>query len=161
MSFNLSSWKFRVMTFVMKKFCAVALASLSGALVLAAEPAWLVAPLDDQELIAGCSWAASATSLGEGYVFIADYDDSEIRMNIDGKDTALVAVDQYKPLRSVGEVTTRHYRADGIDVQARYEATWVCPAGSEGCEVTEFDATYEVRKGGRTQLVEASGAVGC
>jgi hypothetical protein len=144
-----------------KFVAALTLVSVPLVFAYAAEPAWLVAPLTDQQLIAGCSWTASAPTLGAGYIFMADYDDSKILMNIDGSDTSLVAVNEYIPMRDVGDMVLRTYRADGIEVQARYQATWVCPAGAEGCEVTEFDATYEVRKGARTQLVEASGALGC
>ena len=149
------------MNLARKLALASALALVASVGMRAAEPAWLVAPLNDQQAIAGCSWLASAPSLGDGYVFMADYDDAKILMNIDGADTSLVAVNEGGRLRGVGDVVQRTYRADGIEVQARYEATWVCPAGAEGCEVTEFDATYEVRKGARTQLVEASGAAGC
>lgn len=130
--------------------------------VAADESATLVAPLQNQSAIRGCSWTASAPVLGEGFVFLAEYDDSEILMNIDGSDVALELIDETGSLK-LGEVLHRNYRGPGIAVSASYTSTWNCSMvpESESCEVTKFSATFEVKKNERTQIVQATGEVGC
>jgi S-formylglutathione hydrolase FrmB len=120
----------------------------------------IVAPLADQDAIRGCSWNASAPGVGEGFMFLAEYDDSEILMNLDGTDLNLeLAADEGG--MGLGEQRVRRYQAPDVDVIARYTITGVCPAGSEACEVTHYRATFEVRKDSRVQFVEATGSVGC
>lgn len=127
----------------------------------AAEQPPLLAPLVNQDRVPGCAWLASAPSLGEGYMFMAEYDDSAAWMNIEGDDIVLELGEERGVLKSVGDVMERTYRAPGVDVHARYEVTWVCPADTESCEVTRFGATFEVSTGDHIQIVAASGAMGC
>lgn len=123
----------------------------------------IVAPLADSSAIGGCSWIAHSAALGKGYVFLAKYDLSRILMNIDGADIKLELVSTEGRLDTLGSVLNMVYRTEGVVVRASYTATWVCPETnqSESCEVTRFDATYEVSKGSRRQLVHAIGEVGC
>lgn len=127
----------------------------------AAEQPPLLAPLENQDRVQGCAWLASAPSLGEGYMFMAEYDDSAAWMNIAGDDVVLELVEERGTLQSVGDVMERTYRAPGVDVLGRYEVTWVCPADTESCEVTRFGATFEVTTADHIQIVAASGAMGC
>lgn len=130
--------------------------------VQAAEQAPLLAELQDQSRVRGCAWLASATSLGNGYMFIAEYDDSAAWMNIGGSDTQLAFIAERGSLKRVGDVLERSYRAPGVEVLARYSATWVCPAdGEESCEVTRYAVMFEVATPDRIQIVDGAGAVGC
>jgi len=127
-------------------------------------PSKILAPLHDQSAIDGCSWSASSNRVGKGVVFLAEYDQSRVLMNIDGKDTELKAISTSGHLRKLGSVATAVYRSKkGAVVFATYRTTWLCPKddASEACEVTRFDATYEVSTGTRHQTINATGDVGC
>jgi hypothetical protein len=142
--------------------------SVGGVLALAccaaiAAGADLVSPLKDQDAIRGCAWSASSPQVGTGFMFLAELDESKVLMRIDGKDTVLTASEP-RPvgaLAKVGDTRIRTYKAGDISVTATYTATWVCPAGDEGCEVTKYDVTFTVTRGGRAQEIRASGDVGC
>ena len=122
----------------------------------------ILSTLDNQSAIDGCSWSASSRSVGKGYVFLAEYDQSKILMNIDGADTDLRLVSSRGTLEKVGSVATDIYRSQaGTVVYATYRTTWICPAGNDSCEVTRFDATYEVTTGNLRQTIHGAGAVGC
>lgn len=125
------------------------------------EPARLVLPLRDQTAIDGCSWTASSIELGKGFIFLSEYDDSRSLMNIDGADVELALVADRGGLKKVGDTLRRSYRADGLSIEATYEATWVCPDGDESCEVTRYKVTLVASKGSRRQVVQATGDVGC
>jgi hypothetical protein len=127
----------------------------------ASSDALLVSPLTEQDAIDGCSWSASSKELGDGFVFLAEYDDSRTLMNIDGSDIELDLVDESGNLVAVGDVLERTYQAEGVLVNAKYTTTWVCPDGSESCEVTRYKITFDVSKGSRRQVVQATGDVGC
>ena len=139
----------------------IAVAVTQSASVIAAETAHLVAPLDDQQTIDGCSWSASAAGVGDGFVFLAEYDESRIVMNIGGSDVQLKLVEAKGQLKKVGDVLNRTFKAGDITVDARYTATWVCTEGSESCETTKFAVTFRVSKGGQSETVQATGHVGC
>lgn len=150
---KLSMAKLRLFAFTVLAICAID--------TRAAEQQPLLAELENQDRVPGCAWLASAPSLGDGYMFMAEYDDSAAWMNIEGEDTVLEFVEERGTLQSVGDVMERTYKAAGVDVLARYEVTWVCPADTESCEVTRFGATFEVTTADRIQIVAASGATGC
>jgi S-formylglutathione hydrolase FrmB len=133
----------------------------AGLYTAAQQPARIVSPLANQAAIRGCAWTASAPALGPGYVFLAERDDSEILMNVDGVDVQFELTGANGSLVQVGDVMDKWYRATGVDVLARYAATQVCPADAEGCENTRFGATFIVRQGARIQTVSATGEVGC
>lgn len=139
----------------------VALAVSSFALASAAGAAHLVAPLEDQQTIDGCSWSASAATIESGFIFLAEYDESRIVMNIGGSDIELKLAEAQGQLNKVGDVLERMFTADDVTVRARYTVTWVCPEDSESCEVTKFAATFMVTKGSQSETVNATGHVGC
>ena len=133
---------------------------LSGEL----RPSQILAPLHDQTAIDGCSWSVSSNRIGKGFIFLAEYDQSRVLMNIGGKDTELKRISTRGHLRSLGSVATAVYRSKkGAVVYATYQATWLCPKDdtSESCEVTRFTATYEISTGTRHQTINATGDVGC
>lgn len=122
----------------------------------------LIAKVRDQGFVRGCSWTATAPSLGNGVIFLAERDESKIIMNIDGADVQLEVLKKSGKLQVEGDVLERTYGAPGIEVKARYKVTYDCSASaSESCEVTEFTATFQVRKDGRTQTIQAAGSSGC
>lgn len=123
----------------------------------------LVSPLKEQDAIRGCAWSASSSEVGPGFMFLAELDESKVLMRIDGADTVLTAVGPRpsRALNKVGDKLARTYKAGDISVTATYTATWVCPDGDEGCEVTKYDVTFTVSRGARMQTVRASGDVGC
>jgi hypothetical protein len=124
----------------------------------------LVGPLRDQRVVEGCSWSASSADVGPGFMFLAEYDQSLIVMNIDGTDVRLTLDPRSAPgyPSRVGDRVTKVYTAGSIRVEATYETTWVCPPNAEGgCEVTRFDVTFVVKRDGRTETVHAIGDVGC
>ena len=127
-------------------------------------PAKLIAPLNDQSAIDGCSWSASSHRTGKGFIFLAEYDESRVLMNIAGTDTELQRISTRGHLKKLGSVATSIYRSkSGTIVYATYQTTWLCPKddASESCEVTKFNATYEVSTGTRHQVINATGSVGC
>jgi hypothetical protein len=125
----------------------------------------LVAPLKNQDAIDGCSWSAAATSLGDKFIFLAEYDDSEILMNIDGSDVHLKLVQSKGQLKKVGDSLDQVFQADNLIVKAHFTATWVCPKsdefGGESCENTKLAITFQVSKGSRSEVVRATGDFGC
>jgi hypothetical protein len=137
------------------------LVSLSG------EARPMVAPLIKQDAIRGCSWQAwtatpSSARGGSPFIFLADRNDSRAVMNIDGSDVALKVEGKSGPLPKIGDVIERRYGAPGIEVKATYKITSDCSESrNESCEVSGYSVTLEVTKDGRTQVVQAMGAVGC
>ena len=140
-------------------FCVVA----SGISVPLRAQQALVGTLQDPRVVRGCSWSASAAALGAGPVFLAEYDESLIVMNIGGSDVRLEldATSGAGYPRRVGERVTKIYTSGAVRVDATYTAVWVCPPGQEGCEVTRFDVTFIVRRGDRVETVSATAEVGC
>ena len=132
-----------------------------GGTVSSSESTHLVAPLENQGAIDGCSWSASSKALGRGDIFISEYDDSRSLMNIDGSDVELVMATSHGDLEQVGDILERTYRAEGVLVRARYRATSVCADDDEHCEITEYEAIFDVSKGSKRQVVQATGDVGC
>ena len=123
----------------------------------------LVDTLRDQRAVWGCSWSASSPDVGQGFILLAERDESLLLMNIGGTDVRLAldaGSDTGSPSR-VGDRLTKTYSAPSIRVEATYTATWMCPPGAEGCEVTRFDVTFVVTKGDRTETVQGTGEVGC
>jgi hypothetical protein len=122
----------------------------------------LIAQINDQNVIRGCSWSASAPSLGRELIFLAERDESKVIMNIDGTDVQLAVLKKSGKLQAIGDVLERTYGAPGIEVKARYKVTSDCSGNaSEACEVTGFTVTFEVTKNGRSQTVQAAGESGC
>ena len=123
----------------------------------------ILAPLSNQSAIVDCSWSASSKRVGKGDLFQAEFDNSKAVMNINGIDTEFTRSSQHGHLQKLGSIMTAIYRAKGVVVYATYKTTWLCPTDdtSESCEVTRFDATYEVRTGSGHQIVNATGSVGC
>lgn len=135
--------------------------ALAAAPVTSGADGLLVAPLSDQDAVDGCSWSASSTSVGVGYIFLAEYGDEPTFMHIDGKDLQLKLVSESGKLKKVGDTLERTYRSGDVEVTAHFKAIWVCPEDQTSCEVTKYRVTFHVTKGAMSQTVEATGDVGC
>lgn len=129
--------------------------------VLAASPGPVVGLLKDQHAIDGCSWSASSSEVGKGVIFLGEIDDSRTLMNIDGRDVELKLVREEGKVRSLGDTLTREFAGPDVKVYATYKVTWVCPKGSESCEVTRFSLTLRVQSQSGEHVVQAKGDVGC
>ena len=100
------------------------------------------------------------------YVFFSSIeqdDEKSAWMNVDGRDVKLVLAMKSDPKDRVrvGSRSTRRYVADDISVDATYIATKVCKRDDESCESTDYDATFVVKKGAKSQVVKAIGGCGC
>jgi hypothetical protein len=144
-----------------RKSFTVAMLGINSCALVASGAANLVAPLKNQQTIDGCSWSASAATIGDGFVFLAEYDESRIVMNIGGSDVELRLAEARGQLTKVGDVSERKFVSGDVTVSARYKVTWVCPEDSDSCEVTKFDVTFLVKKGAQSETVDAAGSVGC
>ena len=129
--------------------------------VLSADPYHLVAQLKDQHAIDGCAWSASAPSVGPGFVFLGEADDSRSLMNIGGTDVDLILTSEHGVLKKAGDILDRTFKADGVLVSAKYRVTWTCPKDDDSCEVTKFTVVFKVSKGSKQETVRATGDVGC
>jgi hypothetical protein len=123
----------------------------------------LLGTLKSQDAIDGCSWSASAPSIGEGFIFLAEYDQSQVLMSIAGSDVTLKrdpALARGK-LAKVGSQLSEVYISPGIRVEALFEVTSACRASDAECEDTRFRVTFKVRRGADSQTVRGTGDVGC
>jgi hypothetical protein len=129
----------------------------------------LVARLKNNTVVTGCGcyFQLRGTPLqSERYVFLASIEEEGEKtawMNIGGRDVKLTRtrnMDSKGRLR-VGSRSTRRYIAGDISVDVTYIATRVCKRDDENCESTDYDATFVVKKGQRSQVVKAVGGCGC
>jgi hypothetical protein len=123
----------------------------------------LVGKLNDPNAIEGCGWDATSNSLGNAVIFLAEYDESVIIMNINRKDVHLKLDPRQTTgnINKVGDRLTSVYTAPGIIVKAVYTVTSTCPENDDSCEVTEFDVVYTARAGNVSEVVKGHGEVGC
>jgi hypothetical protein len=117
--------------------------------------------------IGGCSCYFSAASPGartgrDGYIFFADYA-GKARMNINGQDVELREVGREQAKGELGRCSKKRckYTASGINATVDYRETNKCPPDPTECEVTGYDVTITVEKGGLRQKVMGKGECGC
>ena len=126
-------------------------------------PSSIVGVLKDQGAIDGCSWSAEAPTIGKGFFFLAEYDQSDVLMNLLGADVHLKrdTANTRGALKKLGETLREVYEGPGIRVEATYTAIGLCGPNDAECEDTKFEAVFEVHAGDREQKVVATGDVGC
>jgi len=97
----------------------------------------------------------------ERFVFLNDYGENAV-MNIDGKDVKFKLVSHHQSTEKAkkGDRSTWTYAARGTTVRVDFVVTGVCPPNDESCEVTSYDATITVTRGGSQQQVLAKGQCG-
>jgi len=147
---------------------SVALISLSAAAFVSAQQKRLVGNLNNNDRADGCGCYASFNKANDNarrfIFFSSDEDnDNDAWMNISGRDTKLRLVKETNPKGKLkrGSRFTDRYSAGDITIDVVRIVTRVCPPRDEGCEVTDFATTFTVKKGNRTQVVQAVGSCGC
>ena len=118
----------------------------------------------------GCYFQFRGTpDSAERYIFFSsiENDGNEFAwMNIDGQDVKLTLKGKSGPFwiqqrERPGNRSTVKYVAENITVNGTYITTKVCPRNDENCESTDYNVTFIVRKGARSQVVKAKGSCGC
>jgi len=126
-------------------------------------PSSIVGVLKDQAAIDGCSWSAEAPAIGKGFFFLAEYDQSDVLMNLLGADVHLKrnTASTRGTLKKLGETLREVYEGPGIRVEVSYTAIGICGPKDTECEGTRFKAVFKVDAGGSEQTIVATGDVGC
>ncbi len=108
---------------------------------------------------AGCSLHRQGEQ--KKVVFWSESEKSAL-MNIDGKDRRLQLVSKTRSLQRVkkGDRSTLIYKAGKINVRIDRVATFVCPRGSQECEVTGYNAKIKLNIGDRQQIMAVEGDCG-
>lgn len=102
----------------------------------------------------------------ELYVFSSSIDDEKTAwMNIGGRDVKLTLEKETglkgKEEERVGSRSRAMYASGDITVSGTYVVTRVCDPNDESCESTQYDVTFVVKKGTKSQVVKAVGSCGC
>ena len=112
----------------------------------------------------------------ERYIFSSSIDDEKTAwMNIGGRDVKLTleketglkgneeghGIISFQTKERVGSRSRAMYASGDIKVTATYVVTHVCAENDENCESTDYDVTFVVKKGPRSQVVKAVGSCGC
>jgi hypothetical protein len=111
----------------------------------------------------GCGFYYPSDSRSRSPKFIFSSDDQNFAwMNIGGQDIELKLLRSTDPkVIRVGSRSTRIYRASGIKVTVSFVTTWICPPRDEACEVTRYNGTFTLTKGGLKRVVILKGDCGC
>lgn len=155
----------------MKLFVVLILSLLTIQTVLSVQaPQRLVGNLKDNSLIGGCGCYfqfRGTPKRADRYIFFSDIvdDDKTAWMNIAGRDVKLKLQKESGPLGTdrerVGSRSTVRYASGDITVNGTYVVTKECDPDDENCESTQYNVTFVVRKGTRSQVVKAKGSCGC
>ncbi|MCM3905520.1 MAG: hypothetical protein ND866_27825 [Pyrinomonadaceae bacterium] len=129
----------------------------------------LVANLKDNAVADGCGCYfkfRGTPETAERYIFaLSIEDDKTAWMNIGGRDVKLTLEKETglkgKEAERVGSRSRETYSSGDITVQGTYVVTRVCDPNDENCESTQYDVTFLVKKGTRSQVVKAVGSCGC
>ena len=129
----------------------------------------LVAHLTKSAVVDGCGcyFKFRGTSQdAERYIFFSSIDDEKSAwMNVGGRDVKLTLEKETglkgKEEERVGSRSTATYSSRDIRVTGTYVVSRVCDANDENCESTQYDVTFVVKKGTKSQVVKASGGCGC
>jgi hypothetical protein len=128
----------------------------------------LVGNIKNYSVVDGCGCyfqfpAEEKKQQSNRYILMADIDEDDAWMNIDGRDVKLRLIKRTNPAgkERKGSRSSRKYTAKGITVQVDRIATSVCAPSDESCEFTGYSATITVTKGNRKQVVKTSGGCGC
>ncbi len=103
----------------------------------------------------------------ERYIFFWPIveDDKMALMNIAGCDLELKLESEEGPLgkerERVGSRSTARFGLGDVKVRVTLITTRVCDPNDEDCASADYNATFTVTKGTRSQLVKAVGSCGC
>ena len=102
----------------------------------------------------------------ERYIFSSSIDDERTAwMNVGGRDVKLTLQKESglkgKEAEKLGSKSQATYSSGDINVTGTYVVRRVCDPNDENCESTQYDATFVVKKGPKSQVVKAVGSCGC
>ena len=129
----------------------------------------LVANLNNNAVADGCGcyfkFRGTPRKL-ERYIFSLSIGEDEAAwMNIDGRDVKLTLVNERgskgKEDERVGTRSRETYASGDIIVTGTYVVTRVCARNDENCESTDYNVTFVVKKGSKSQRVKGVGYCGC
>ena len=115
----------------------------------------------------GCYFKFLGTSRNaERYIFFSSIDDEKTAwMNVGGRDVKLTLEREIglkgKEQERVGSRSSATYASGDIEVSGAYIVTRVCEPKDESCESTQYEVTFVVTKGRKSQMVKAVGSCGC
>jgi hypothetical protein len=146
-------------------FLIATLSLLGTSLAQRASKPRLVGNVTGQGLAGDCGCYfkfRSSKKDSERYIFVEKADDAPW-MNIDGRDVRLRLVKETErdEKERVGSTRIRNFAAGNVSVTCTYVTTLVCADADEGCESHEYKATFLVKKGKRSESVNAVGWCGC
>ena len=129
----------------------------------------LVATLENNSVADGCGCYfrfRGTPKNADRYIFFSSIDDEKAAwMNVGGRDVKLNLVKEAglkgKESERVGSRSGASYSSGDIKVSATYVVTRVCAQDDENCESTDYNVTFVVKKGSKSQLVKAVGSCGC
>jgi hypothetical protein len=128
----------------------------------------LVGNIKNSSSVDGCGCYSSFTkadSNASRHIFFASGEGNgeEALMNINGRDVKLPLVSETNPKGKVklGSRYTSRYQSGDTTVDVVKIVTWLCPPNDESCEVARFRVTLTIKKGNRSQVVQAVGECGC
>ena len=129
----------------------------------------LIGTLKDGTIVDGCDCYLQTLKESENYlsplfIFLAELDELEAYINVDGKDTRLKLVSQvdYKGKPQIGKKSSRKYTAGDVTVLIEYVVTGFCAPSDESCAFTKHSGTITVTKDSRMQkLTKLIGGCGC
>lgn len=105
----------------------------------------------------------------ERYIFFSSIENDGNQtawMNIDGQDVKLKLEKKSgrwgtEQDERVGSRSTVKYVGTDVIVNGTYITTRICARNDEDCESTDYNVTFVVKKGARSQVVKAKGGCGC
>lgn len=111
----------------------------------------------------GCYFKFRGTNRSSEQYMYSQSIDQKAWMNIDNQNVQLKMLKERSPgdRERIGSRWTRTFSAGNITVSSTWVTTRMCAPDDENCESTDYDATFVVRKGMRTETVRAFGWCGC
>jgi hypothetical protein len=96
------------------------------------------------------------------YLFISDAAGNAY-INIEGRDTVLQEMGRKQAKDEGGYCQGKRcvYSGNGVKATVSFRETRKCPPEPTECEVTDYDVTIVVEKGGSTQRLKGKGSCGC
>lgn len=155
---------------ILLKFTLVSIATLGAVLGQTSSKQGLVGNIRNRAVVDGCGcyfrFRGTPDSADRDMFFSSiEKDQKTAWMNIGGRDLKLTLKKEEglrgKEQEKVGSRSKVTYQAGPITVTGTWIVTRVCDPKDENCESTQYDATFVVRKGTRSQVVKAVGSCGC
>jgi len=109
----------------------------------------------------GCSFHHPPSSKAKGNPLIQWELGESASMYVNGRLETLKPGDACFGNSELGKLESCHLIGEGVRADISAKASWVCPADTESCEVTEYTGALVVSKGARRASIPVWGACGC